>query len=413
MKRSSPIQVYLLLMMLPCVSGCSIFGMGETEDPYGDSLHALTVCPVFPDGFEQYSGEGVGISIGDIGKGQVYEVLTDNSGKASVRLPEGNYRITVNEKTEEFIFNGSADNVILNGMDMTLDVDLVSSKRGELVIKEIYCGGCQAYPLQGHYSLDSYIIVHNNSPQVQYLDNMCFGTLDPYNANGTNVWTDEDDFGDFVPVIQAVWKIAGDGTTFPLAPGEDAVICVYGAIDHTQIYEQSVNLNRAGYFVCYDNVLFPMTMYHPAPGPEISKDHYLQVVIKTGQSNAYTFSITSPAVVIFRAQGQTIEDFVAVADNVIQKPGSKGDRIVKVPVEWVLDGVEVFTGNAAGNTKRLGPAVDAGYVPLSAPYLRHTLYRYTDEEETTAKGYEVLVDTNNSSKDFYERQTQSLSENQE
>ena len=98
------------------------------------------------------------------------------------------------------------------------------------------------------------------------------------------------------------------------------------------------------------------------------------------------------------------------AGNVVQKPGSTVDRVVKVPVEWILDGVEVFTGNTVGNTKRLGPAIDAGFIPLSAPYLRHTLHRYTDVEETEARGYEVLMDSNNSSRDFYERDIQSLND---
>lgn len=408
---SRAVAVWLGMIVL---AGCDIFNMGGGKDPFSASLCTLTIFPVFPEGFGQYSGAGIVVTVGDIDKGHKYETVTGEGGTAMLRLPVGNYRVIVNEKAEEFIFNGSADNVILDGADKALKIDMVSSRKGEIVIKEIYCGGCQAYPLQGRYSRDSYVILHNNSSKVQYLDNLCFGTLDPYNAGAVNVWTDSGTGAsisdEFVPVIQAVWKIGGDGSAFPLGPGEDAVISVYGAIDHTITYEQSVNLDNPVYFVCYDNVLFPNTKYHPAPGPGISLDRYLQVVIKTGQSNAYTFSVTSPAVVIFRAQGQTIEDFVEGAGNVVQKPGSTVDRVVKVPVEWILDGVEVFTGNTVGNTKRLGPAIDAGFIPLSAPYLRHTLHRYTDVEETEARGYEVLMDSNNSSRDFYERNIQSLND---
>ena len=79
-------------------------------------------------------------------------------------------------------------------------------------------------------------------------------------------------------------------------------------------------------------------------------------------------------------------------------------------MEWVLDGVEVFTGSSAGNVKRLDPGIDAGYANFSAPYLGHTLFRKTDAQASEDKGFEVLVYTNNSRNDFYERNEQSLHE---
>lgn len=407
-------KILLVVAMAALAAGCSLFDVDK--EPYSSALHTLVVSPVFPEGYEEFKGEGLEVKVGDIDKGQTYSVRTGSDGNASIKLPNGNYRLILSAKTQDWLFNGSADKVILNGKDKSMSVEMVASKKGDLIIKEIYCGGCQAYPLQGRYQVDSYLIIHNNSATVQYLDNLCLGTLDPYNAEGTNVWVKKDPvtgasiFGDFVPVIQAVWKIRGDGKQFPLNPGEDAVISIFGAIDHTVTYPQSVNLNKKGYFVCYDNVLFPNSKYHPAPGTEIDEAHHLAVVIKTGQAKAYTFSLNSPAIVIFRAEGQTIEDFVKSETNVVQKPGTTVDRVVKVPNNWVMDGVEVFTGKSSGNVKRLGPAVDAGFVPFSAPFLRHTLHRKVDQEATAQMGYEVLMDSNNSSVDFYERQTQSLSD---
>ena len=214
-----------------------------------------------------------------------------------------------------------------------------------------------------------------------------------------------------MPIIQAVWKFGGSGESFPLAPGEDAVVCCCGAIDHASQYPLSVNLNKEGYFVLYNSTYFPNTLYHPAPGDKITPDRYLEVVIKTGIANAYPLSIYSPALVIFRPQGgQTIEEFVRTADNVIPKPGDKNDYVVKVPVEWIIDGVEVFYGGSSSNTKRLCTAIDAGYVTQSDIYLAHTLHRRVDEEASAEAGYEILADTNNSSSDFYERSQQSLHE---
>src|SRR5699024_5026320 len=150
------------------------------------------------------------------------------------------------------------------------------------------------------------------------------------------------------------------------------------------------------------------TLYHPAPGDQITPDHYLDVVIKTGQANAYTFSVFSPATVIFKAKDTTIQDFILGEGNVIQKPGSKVDRIVKIPLDWVIDGVEIFYGGSSNNKKRIPPTIDAGYVTQSALYTGRSLHRYVDEEASQTAGYEVLMDTNNSSSDFYEREQQSL-----
>lgn len=406
--------IYILATVLASaiLSGCTDL---KNDNPYTATLNTLTVSPVYPEGYGDGPQAGISVNITETGKGTEYTATTGADGKASIKVQDGIYRVTISYRTDEYIFNGSADRVRIIGEDKNLPVPMDMTEPGEIVIKEIYCGGCLCYPLEGTYMSDSYIILHNNTSQVQYLDSLCIGVADPYNATGTNVWVSRDDDGtsvlpDFVPVIQAVWKIKGDGKTFPLQPGEDAVVCIFGAIDHTRQYPLSVNLNKPGYFVCYNIEYFPNTRYHPVPEDNISSDRYLDVVIKTGQANAYTFSVNSPAVVIFKAEGTTIEDFVSSENAIVQKPGSSSDRIVKLPMEWVLDGVEVFTGSSAGNVKRLDPGIDAGYANFSAPYLGHTLFRKTDAQASEDKGFEVLVDTNNSLNDFYERNEQSLHE---
>ncbi len=384
----------------------------ENADPFSESLNTITVSVVYPEGSEAH--EGVAVQFEDIDKGSGYVAYTDGTGRASARLTNGIYRISISDRNDDYIFNGTADNVRLVDVDLNLNVELFRSKAGTLIIKEIYCGGCMKTPEEGTYQADKYVILHNNDSRTHYLDGLCFATLDPYNSQANSVWVTQDPetgasiYPDFMPLIQVIWQFPGDGEDFPLAPGEDAVICCCGAIDHTLQYPLSVNLNNSDYFACYAPAYFPNTNYHPAPGDQIRPDHYMKVVIKLGQANAFTFSIYSPATVIFRAEGTTIEEFVENPDNVVQKPGSSVDRIVKIPTDWVLDGVEVFYGGSSNNRKRIGPAVDAGYVTQTDTYLGHSMHRYTDEEASAEAGYEVLCDTNNSSYDFYEREQASL-----
>ena len=393
--------IYILILALWTAS-CTDF---RQENPYADDLHTLTVRTEWPS--QEHKKSGLEVRVEEMNIGSRYVSYTGKDGCAAFIIPDGLYRITISGREDTDVFNGSADKIVLAGKDIETSLRLSVSKAGSIVIKEIYCGGCKKLPEEGNYQTDQYIILHNNDYNVQYLDSLCFGTLAPYRSTGSNPWGI---LPDFVPVIQAVWQFPGDGDDFPLQPGEDAVLCLRGAIDHAAQYPLSVNLNKPDYFVCYNPTYFSNTSYHPAPGDLISQDRYLDVVVKTGKANAYTMSVQSPAVVIFRSQGVSIQDFVDITDNITPVPGSSVDNVVKVPYEWILDAVEVFEGSSSNNQKRLQPSVDAGYVMLSDTFLGHSLIRLVDEEATAASGYEILRDTNNSLNDFYESERQSLYE---
>ena len=397
--------IYILSIVLAAVSCADI----RYVNPYEEGLYVLTVTTDWPEGGFERSGAEVRVE--DMNTGSRYVSKTDTEGIASFSLPNGLYRVTMSGRSGSDVFNASADKIAVSGGDYTLKLKLSISKAGSIVIKELYCGGCKKLPQEGDYQADQYFILHNNDYQVQYLDSLCFGTLSPYNSTGSNPWVSEDgQLPDFVPIIQAVWQFPGDGDDFPLQPGEDAVVCLRGAIDHAAQYPLSVNLNKPDYFVCYNSTYFNNTAYHPAPGNLISQDRYIDVVIKTGKANAYTTSLSSPAMVIFRAKGVSIQDFVLVPENVTPVPGSVVDNVVKVPYEWVLDALEVFDGSSASNQKRLASSVDAGYVLQTETFLGRSLMRHVDEEASANAGYEILADTNNSLNDFYETEKQSLHE---
>ncbi len=400
--------IYILLTLL--TTAC----MDLTQNPYSGKLNHLKVTAEWPA--DDFVRMGATVLVEDMNTGSSYTALTDAGGDAAFMLPNGLYRVNLRGRNGSNVFNASADKVVISGGDKVLKLNLAISKAGSIVFKEIYCGGCKKLPQEGDYQTDQYIILHNNHFEVQYLDGICFGTLSPYNSTGSNPWVSKDSetgesiLPEFVPIIQAVWQFPGDGDDFPLQPGEDAVICLRGAIDHAAQYPLSVNLNKADYFVCYNPTYFSNPTYHPAPGDLISPDRYLNVVVKTGKANAYTLSINSPAVVIFKAKDISINEFVNIPDNITEVPGSGVDRVVKVPADWIMDAVEVFDARSTTNQKRLLPGLDAGYVMQTDTYFGHTLMRSVDDEASSASGYEVLVDTNNSLNDFYESEKQSLHE---
>ena len=385
----------------------------ENLTAWPDNLYPLSVKTVYPAGFADAAHEGATVRVEDIASGAAYRAQTDSRGQAELLVPCGIYRISCSARKGQDLFNGTADKVLVSGSRI-VDLPLSHSKAGTLVIKELYTGGCSKAPKEGTYQSDQYVIIHNNDSQTGYLDSLCFGTLSPYNSTAVNNWVDYDPvtgetvFPDFAPVVTVVWQLPGNGKSFPLAPGEDAIIALRGAIDHSAEYPLSVNLNRPDVFVCYNPTYFPNTQYHPAPGNLVSPDRYAKVVIKTGQANANTVSMSSPTFILFRSEGVSIEDYVLQPDVVQTTPGNSADRVVKVPYGWIVDGVEVFDGRSTGNKKRLSPAADAGFVLQSDIYKGHTVRRKVDETATSANGFETLVDTNNSSNDFYESEIQSL-----
>lgn len=401
--------IYILTVLL--LAGC--MDMNDSN-PYDGDLHVLKISSVWPEGV-QVRGEA-DVLVEDMNNGSRYSGRTDMEGNAEFNLPDGLYRVNLSGRGDGMVFNASADKVVLSGGTRTLSLSISVSKAGSIVIKEVYCGGCKKLPEEGNYQADQYIILHNNHFETCHLDGLCFGTLSPYNSMGSNPWittdpeTGESTLPDFVPVIQAVWQFPGDGDDFPLAPGEDAVVCLGGAIDHAAQYPLSVNLNKPDYFVCYNTTYFPNTSYHPAPGSNVSVERYLDVVIKMGKANAYTASISSPAIVLFRAEGVSIQDHVTDPDNITPVPGSMSDNVVKIPFEWIQDAVEVFDARSNDNKKRLVPSLDAGYVLQTDSFLGRSLMRRVDEAASAYSGYEVLADTNNSLNDFYETEKQSLHE---
>lgn len=377
------------------------------SEPYKDNLNSLVVTASYPEGYSSFVRAGVKVTAEDVSNGYIREAETDAHGVATLTLPNGIYRIGISDRNGTSVFNGASDKVLVSGQDVNIILPLVYSKAGTMVIKEVYSSGCSKYPQEGTYQSDKYFIVHNNDSEVAYLDSLCFGILFPWNSTSTNPWNDDPAFlQETVPVGQAIWQFPGSGKTFPLAPGEDAVVAINGAIDHTLQYPLSVNLNFPECFVCY-SPLFPNPIYHPAPGDRIRTDHYMTLVDKEGQANANLMSVSSPTLVLFRAQGKSIQEWIATEGFIRQAPGST-ERVFLVPVDWVIDGMEAFDGSSTSNNKRLSAKVDAGYVSLSETFMGHSLHRNVDTEASAEKGFEVLMDTNNSTIDFHERETQSL-----
>lgn len=216
-------KIIALATMVLMLVGCMNLG---TPYPH-ESLNHLTVQAIYPDGFPSRSGAV--ITIGNVLSGVDYTLSTGADASATTALPDGIYRITVSDRDGLDVFNGHEDRVVLSGTDVVVNMQLLHARAGALVIKEIYSGGCPKTPEEGTYQSDQYVIVHNNSPVITYLDGLCMGSIAPYNSNAGNPWlSPEGALPDFLPMNDAILMVPGDGDDFPLEPGEDAVMVLRG-----------------------------------------------------------------------------------------------------------------------------------------------------------------------------------------
>ncbi len=339
-----------------------------------------------------------------------------------------------------YVLNGNTADIIINedwSSDDVVTITMVESVSGQIIIKELYNGGCQRDDGSGLYQFDRYVILYNNSAEAATVDNLCLGMCMPYNAHATNndyvngelVYASEG----YIPAICAIWYTQQEVT---IEAGQQIVIALTGAIDHTLTYSNSVDLSNADYCT-YDMEDFSATNYYPAPSENIPTDHYM-LAYKYGQGTAWPLSNSSPAFFIFTTEGETPEEFASNPDY--HYTGGNVSTVyccAKVPNEWILDGIEVFSeANESDSQKRLTSDIDAGYTLLTNSY-GHTSYRNVDQEATEALaenegklvyGYSygddpsgidaeaslangariIYMDTNNSTNDFHQRSQASL-----
>lgn len=353
-------------------------------------------------------------------KGMVFSQPTDASGVATFHVPVGIYDITVSHVSTpdngwRTVYNGSTSNVVVRqDSPATVSLPLATATSSAIIIRELYVGGCQRDDGSGWFYRDKYVIIANNSPERVVLPALCLAVATPYNSYGDN--KNYDDQGHlnyenegFIPAASSIWYFQGENVVFE--PWQQRVIALNGAIDHTLTYANSVNLANPDYYCTYDIEHYTSTSAYPSPSELIPTSHYLKAVRYGDQmESAWPLSNTSPAFFIFTPpEGMTPLEFGNDASNVWYDEGRALPTFAcrKVPVENILDAVEVFSTSWDEASKRLTASVDVGAVFMTARH-GHSVERRIDEQESKRLGHTVYIDTNNSTLDFYEREHCSL-----
>jgi hypothetical protein len=351
--------------------------------------YPVKVQLVYPEGFTARTG--VIVTLENTITNAIFEAETNNAGVAEFTVIAGNYTATASDSYtitgSRIILSANKSNIVITDANTgTISLTLEKSETGQVVIKEYYFNGCQQN-VSGTFQRDPYVILYNNSDQPASLDNLCFGATIVANSQVAN----NDYINGELFYAAEKWVPAGFGifyfaTPVVLESGQQIVIAINSANDHTVTYSNSVNLANANYYVFYDTESgFANTTFHPAPSALIPASHYLKAIRFPGVTSvAYTMSTMSPAFFIFSTKGTTPVDYSALAENRnLYNNGATQVRL-KVPFDWVIDAVETFKQGEAINNKRLPAAIDAGYIEFPDVKLGYTLYRNVDKAATEA-----------------------------
>ena len=179
-----------LTWMLTTVLSLSLTACGDDNDG-----------PDIPEGAIEISMGQVAISLTGIdGELAGYAVVlrntttnsqftasTDAQGKATFQVTPGLYEASVNggyaAEGIAYSYNGTSGIITVKTNETTaVTIEMKSIKTSQIVVKELYNGGCMMDDGVTKFQYDKCIILYNNSSQPASLSNLCIGEGSP--ANG-------------------------------------------------------------------------------------------------------------------------------------------------------------------------------------------------------------------------------------
>ena len=135
--------------------------------------------------------EGIPVTLADAAGATTFTANTDAAGAAKFTVNPGSYVASCTFKNVEdglrVVYNGSNSAILVaEQTEGSFKLELSKVQSQQLIIKELYCGGCPKDDGSGAYSNDGYIIVYNNSEFEADASDLVFGNLNPYNGHATN-----------------------------------------------------------------------------------------------------------------------------------------------------------------------------------------------------------------------------------
>lgn len=341
---------------------------------------------------------------------------------ASITIPKAQYNgLTGESSMEDVTFNASLKKISLTS-STSLDLELVAGILGDFIIKQIYYAGSDNK--EGAVFRDQFFEVYNNTDRVLYADSLYFGRLwgrqsptsqsDYYQSNGQLDWSKssgmvgvESANTDYV-YLRDLFMIPGNGKTYPVEPGKSIVIA-QNALNHKAPFvgnngkevaiknpDLTIDLSNANFEVYFGDIPGKTPFATDIDNPSVPN---VEILDYTG-NDWILDNLGRDGYVIFKNSDRlAVENLKSYTEPSISVPTSTAKKYRQLPVNWIMDAVEVQPNTKdARIPKKLTASQDAGFTFATlGGYSSQSVIRKT---EKVTNGVRKLKDTNNSTADF-------------
>lgn len=297
-----------------------------------------------------------------------------------------------------YVFNGNLSNeaIIENGTKFNLE--MAAAKSGNIILKEIYYCGSKIGGKTSYFR-DQYYELYNNSNTVQYLDGLCLGNINPAGTSSINYVWNRPNQEDYI-YFETIWQIPYDkenpqNKMYPLQPGE-SVIMAQMAHDHRAENlnpDCPVDLSGAEFEFYLKTTAY--TKDNPA--------HNMIGAFWKKTTSWWLVTVNGGAFAIFYPDEQMAS--VMYDDDYEQKyastwvtPVGHATKGKDVPIDCIVDAVELMLNESKITQKRMPAILDAGATWVGGTYLAKSVNRKVSD--VMEDGRVIYQDTNNSLEDF-------------
>lgn len=383
---------YFIIIFAIVFSACSRIDNAQDAEqiaPYSITVKATAVIP------EINSTAGLKVVFENFAEGFRLERTLGAGPTAIDSLIPGIYSINISGRVKAangdvYYLNGAKINYAITKNAGTVEIDVDGLKVSPLVFSEIFFAGTNPF-----YFRNQFYEVYNNSDQTIYLDGLCFANLTPTTATTTlPLWPAAD--GANYAYAERIWKVPGNGTQYPLLPGESFVMSQFAANHKLPQYnpDSPIDCTSSEFEFNMNNPNFP-------DQPAVDMQHvFYNGSVSKGTLPQYLTSVFGGAYVIFRVPTGETYDPVNNADLKTRNLASTSTiQYAKIPIRYIQDAVEAGNNQNSINAKRVPSVLDAGMTYVGATYNSQGVARKVSDI-TNADGSPIYIDTNNSTDDF-------------
>ena len=431
-------------IMIMSLTACLLFMAGCKKDDITSGVKPIAISvEVHMDATHtalQLTPAEVTVKISNNTTGQSYTATTNQSGIAEFSsVSPGNYVLSAYKlieaaeyealtgipTTNDVSFNASMEvNLKASGLQ---ELTLETGRIGDLVFKQIYYAGSDTR--NGAMFRDQFIEIYNNSNEPIYADSLYSAnshanqatvergaeTFNWSNSIGMNAGG-KDASKDFV-YMENLFMIPGSGKDHPIEPGKSLIIAATG-LNHKAPYidnspdggkevvvldpSLTVDLSQADFEVYLQDYLRdqqePGTDFRPFKS-DLDNPDVPNLKIIRGTGNEWVMDATGREDFLIFRSSAPISSLPEFPDPETQEVTINTETYIQVPVELIIDAVEIMTPTTNKRTpKRLPSSLDGGPTFVTAgQYSSQSLIRKIAKRVGDRI---ILQDTNNSAEDF-------------